>query len=99
MRVTIFGKRWNLNFVSTKELPGKDGDCVIPRTPAEKIPYREMRVHDRLSGQELLVTLIHEFDHAADPEKREEWVEHHAADLGRMLWRLGYRRKGHDDDA
>jgi hypothetical protein len=100
MRVTIFGKRWNLRFVPASELPrprDRDGDCVVPATPADRMPYREMRIYDKLRGEERLITLIHEFDHAADPEKREEWVEHHSADLARMLWRLGYR--GPDDAA
>jgi hypothetical protein len=95
MRVTIFGKRWNLRFVPASELPrprDRDGDCVVPATPADRMPYREMRIYDKLRGEERLNTLIHEFTHAADSEKREEFVEHFATDLARLLWRLGYRR-------
>jgi hypothetical protein len=98
---TIFGKRWRVRFVPASELPkprDRDGDCVVPETPADKVPCREIRIYDKLRGREMLETLIHEVGHATWPEKREEWIEHHAADLARFLWRIGYRRKGHDAD-
>jgi len=96
----IFGKRWRMLFVPASELPkprDRDGECVVPETPAHRIPVREMRIYDKLTGQQMLETICHEFGHAADPEKREEFVTHYAADLSRLLWKLGYRRKGHDD--
>lgn len=98
MRFTLFGKRWNLRFVPASELPkvgglrDRDGDCVIPMTPADRVPYRDIRIYDKLRGQVMLETIIHESTHAAFPDLREEWVEHFAADVARLLWRLNYRR-------
>lgn len=78
---------WEVLFVNRREMPTNDGECLIP--PAARC--KTIRVYNKLTGERLLEVIIHEFLHAADWSKDEEWVERVAADLARFLWRLGYR--------
>jgi hypothetical protein len=95
VRVGILGKWWTLRFVPASELPkGKDGarDCDgLCDKPTDK--GKRILVYDKLSEEETLETVVHEVLHAADWWKDEEWIEHAANDLARILWRLGYRRR------
>lgn len=39
-----------------------------------------------------LITWIHEGMHAGNWDKREETIDQSSKDIGRLLWRLGYRK-------
>lgn len=84
MIVSILGKRWKLQFC---RLAAVRGDCSSPNDRDKSI-----RIDSSLQGEELLEILIHEFRHAADWSRDEEYVAREARDLARMLWRLGYRK-------
>ena len=43
--------------------------------------------------QNELITWIHEAMHACEWNKTEKVVDRTSKDIGRLLWRLGYRRK------
>ena len=49
-----------------------------------------------LSTRNGFITALHEALHAADYRQTEEVVERVAEDVGKFLWRLGYRMKGSD---
>lgn len=85
MRVKILGKIWTLVF---KRLSKHDGYCDPPTQPNKQI-----QIDSRLKAQRLLTVTLHECLHAADWHKDEAWVEQVAEDLGRTLWRMGYRRE------
>ena len=42
--------------------------------------------------QKELITLIHEAMHAGNWDKHEETIDRSSNEIGRLLWRLGYRR-------
>ena len=42
--------------------------------------------------QNELITIIHEAMHAGNWSKHEETIDRSSAEIGRLLWRLGYRR-------
>ena len=48
--------------------------------------------HKTGKEKRLLETLIHEFMHAADWSKDEEWVSQFGHDLANFLYKLGWRR-------
>jgi hypothetical protein len=83
MQVTVCGKRWKLQFVQLKI---NRGDCSSPNDVRKVI-----RVHAGLQGRERLEVLLHELMHAADWRAAEEHIEQSAADIARVLWRVGYR--------
>ena len=66
-----------------------DGLCECPygsdNTPAIRIPIP-------LNSKKGLVTLLHECLHASQWAKGEGVVDRTSQDIGRLLWRLGYRR-------
>jgi len=41
----------------------------------------------------MLITLLHEMLHASNWNKFEKVVDRTAVDIGKLLWRLGYRRE------
>ncbi len=93
MHITILGKRWELKFVDGRKMPDALGACEPPDSPR-----KEIRVRQNLRGKLQLDTLIHEMLHAADWSKDEhDWITPVAADIASVLWKLGYRRKGHDE--
>ncbi len=53
---------------------------------------RFLGVYADLDTQNGLVTVIHEALHAEDWKESEERVDQISKDIGRFLWRLGYRR-------
>ena len=65
-----------------------DGSCEVPG-------IREIWVRPALRGQAELTTLLHEAAHAEMPTASEETVERLGRNIGRFLWRIGYR----SDDA
>jgi hypothetical protein len=62
------------------------GDCDSPETPG-----KEVRVSSALRGEERLEVVIHELIHASGWHIDESYAEQFAADVARVLWRLGYR--------
>ena len=56
-------------------------------TLVESLPYEDAK-HARL----MLITLLHECLHASNWNKSEKVVDRTAIDIGKLLWRLGYRR-------
>lgn len=82
------------------DVGGFKGECTqktldLPRiiiarpevTMTESLPYGEDK-HARL----MFITLIHECLHASNWDKSERVVDRTAVDIGKLLWRLGYRR-------
>lgn len=53
----------------------------------------EIAVNADLPPKAFLETLIHECLHACLPDLHEDRVHGTARDIGRVLWRAGYRRK------
>lgn len=86
MRVKVLNKYYDLIYVDKSTLGTDRGSCDSPDTKSKKI-----RVRNNLKEQEKLEIEIHEFLHAADWYKDEEWVRDTAHDLAKMLWRIGYR--------
>lgn len=82
-RIRILGKLWWLRFC---RLQKNNGDCDSPETPS-----KEIRINEKLTGEEKLRVLIHEFSHAGDWHKSEEWIHEFSTDLARALTKLGYR--------
>ena len=85
MKVTIRGKRWNLEFV---RLRTNWGECDPPDKPGKSI-----RIRSSLTGQDRLDTVIHEVLHAGHWELKEDVVEQLASDMARILTKLGYDLK------
>lgn len=86
MKVRIRGKMWDLSFVRTPN--DVDGLCDAPTTPGKRI-----RISHALKGEAQLDTTVHELLHAAHWDIDEPAIEQTAADIARVLWRLGYRRE------
>lgn len=57
-------------------------------TMTESLPYGDGK-HARL----MLITLLHECLHASNWNKSEKVVDRTAVDIGKLLWRLGFRRE------
>jgi len=92
-RLTLFGRRWR--FVR-KPLRTHYGfvDGVGPETIASSTDqtHRVIVVDSSLKGEEELRYILHEFLHAADWHRSEEWVDEVSRAGARFLTRLGYRR-------
>ena len=65
-----------------------DGCCSPPK-PGDRDPT--LRVCCPLNTRVGLITLIHEAMHACDYDKHEKTVDRTSKDIGRLLWRLGFR--------
>lgn len=81
MRARIAGKPWRIQFLPVRY----DGQCLLNR--------RVMEIRRSLDGRKLMETMVHEALHAAHWQIDEEYVHETAADIARILWRLGYRRQ------
>ncbi len=74
------------------------GWCDKPKSPDKK-EYPAIRMPDGLAfgngkkAKEDLIVLLHECLHASNWEKSERTVDRTSNDIGRLLWRLGYRRR------
>jgi len=84
MHVNVMDKRWNLRFV--KPMRDCRGKCFPPDESG-----KEIRVNRNLEGQERLEVILHELLHAANWHLDESFVEQCAADISKILWKLGYR--------
>jgi len=97
VRVTIGGKRWNLEFVRIRPRTGEEfadnGNIDSPDTRQKKI-----RINRTLRGEKRLDTIIHEILHAADWNKDESWIEEISTDIARILTKLGYTNSGKKDE-
>lgn len=51
-----------------------------------------LAVNCDLNTQKGIVSVIHETLHASFGEMREDTVDRASKDIGRLLWRLGYRK-------
>ena len=54
---------------------------------------KDMLIATKPNTQNELVTIIHEAMHAGCWDKHEETIERSSKDIGRLLWRLNYRRR------
>lgn len=84
----IGGKRWRVRICRLPK--GTDGECDPPDTPK-----KEIRISDRLSGVDLLDTIIHEVKHARNwHDHDEDYVAKSATEDARLLYGMGYRKAG-----
>lgn len=93
-RLTILGKQWRF---SRRRLKTHFGFVTGtgPDAPASShdMTNREIVVDSTLRGESELRFILHEFLHAADWHKSEEWVDQVSNDAARFLTRLGYRKE------
>jgi len=83
VRTTTFnGTRY---IVDTDPING----CCSPPKPSDRKPM--LRICCPLNTQIGLITAIHEAMHTCDYDKHEKTVDRTSIDIGRLLWRLGYR--------
>jgi hypothetical protein len=92
-RLTILGKHWRFVRRRLREYHGFVNG-VGPDNPASStdLTRREIVVDASLRGESELRFILHEFLHAADWHKSEEWVDQVSSDAARFLTRLGYRK-------
>ena len=64
---------------------GLDGDCTT------YTPERELNIYADLNTRNGLITALHEALHASRWSEKEETIDRVSKDIGRFLWRLGYR--------
>jgi hypothetical protein len=85
--VYIAGQRWQ---VRRARLRGKYGDCDYAT--------RTIRIDDRISGTELLDTLLHELVHARWPDLHEEAVIEFATMATEVLDAERFRRAEDEEE-
>lgn len=54
---------------------------------------RDMLIAAKPHTQNELITLIHEAMHAGNWDKHESTIDRSSSEIGRFLWRLGFRRR------
>lgn len=86
--VYINGTRWKIR---RARLRGKCGDCDYGA--------RVIRLDSRVTGTDLLDTILHELCHARWPDLHEEAVTEFATMAATVLDAEGFRRKEDDDGA
>lgn len=86
MQVRMMGRNWRLRYAPNL---ANDGDCQPPT-----VKDKEIRLSSELdkASPDHLETVVHELTHAAFYWMREYAVSEFAADLTRVLWRMGYRK-------
>ena len=92
MHVTIFGKAYRWLFLPPSKMPKSkkfkiEGECHPPDAPGKTI-----KIDNSLSDSESLRVVIHEYGHASDWHKSEEWIDEHSTGLARLLIKLGWHR-------
>lgn len=91
-RIKIGKKYWKI--FSTNSLPKNlDGTCDKPCTVG-----RSIQISERLCGEEMLDTIIHEMMHARHWDLSEEAVTEFASDVARFLWNHAKYRAEWDRD-
>lgn len=80
--------------VKTHTFNGLSYDIVIGEIDgmADRYGGYSVVVNGNLDSQKDLITLIHESMHAGNWDKHEETIDRSSKEIGRLLWRLGYRR-------
>ena len=102
MRFMVMGKRWLLvwvakgvGFVARRDKDGREQKMSKTDDGLTEAPWlKNKRVflrHGLRNNKRKLETAIHEFTHAADWSKDEEWVTQFGHDLANFLWALGVR--------
>lgn len=86
MQVNLMGRRYQLVFTKLGREQAR-GSCDPP-----SIRGKQIRIDERLSGEEELEVVLHELLHACDWRADEEHIEQQASDMARVLWRLGWRK-------
>jgi len=84
VNIRLLGKNYKL---VRKRLENHDGHCDSPTTPNKQII-----IDSRLKGERELVVYLHELLHGCDWRADESIIEQQSEDMGRALWRSGYRR-------
>lgn len=84
VKTHIFNKR-RYKIIETGRL---DGITDIGPRPQK----RELFNCAKKDTQDELITWIHEGMHAGNWDKLEKTIDQSSKDIGRLLWRLGYRR-------
>ena len=79
---TLGGKRYEIIFASAV-----DGFVEWPGEP------HVFFINDNDTPKNILETTVHEAAHAIDPRLGEKRVARLAAEMARLLWRLGYQRQ------
>lgn len=93
-RLTILGKSWRFERRRLKRYYGfVTGTWPCAPASSTDIKNREIVVDSTLRGESELRFILHEFLHAADWHKSEEWVDQVSSDAARFLTRLGYRKE------
>jgi len=87
MRISIRGKRWNLEVVEYLQ----DGSCgsIDP----SDTPQKRILIASNQTPQDQLDTVLHECLHAAFPDLDEEAITESSTDITKVLFRLGCRVK------
>lgn len=101
MQFKVMGKRWLLvwiakgaTFVSRRDKNGKEQKMSKTDDGMTEAPWlknKRMFLRHGLREKRKLETAIHEFTHAADWPKDEEWVAQFGHDLAKFLYTLGVR--------
>lgn len=90
MHFTLLGKRWQILWTNKFTDPNIRGEC----DPPDKL-NKAIRIKRRLGMETELDTIIHECLHAAAWHMfDEQYVTQAAADIARLLIRLGWRNDG-----
>lgn len=101
MYLRAMGKRWLLVWVKkgaafiarcdSKGVETRMSKTDDGLTEAPWMPNKRMFIRYGLKGKRKLETAIHEFAHASDWSKDEEWIEQFGRELAGFLHSLGYR--------
>ena len=83
MWITLGGKKYRVVLSDFMH----SGECDDPN-----LPFKKIKIKRGLKGLNHLDTIVHETLHACLWMASEEWVAETAADISKVLWRLGYRR-------
>lgn len=88
----LAGKRWLLRFT---RLRGSAIGWTFLKDPKNQNVNERILIDERAytKGRAGLELLIHELLHALNPTQSEEHVSQQGADIARVLWALGWRRK------
>ena len=90
MHFTLLGKRWQILWTSRFDNPKTIGEC----DPPDRV-NKAIRIKRPLAMELELDTIIHECLHAAAWHMfDEQYVTQAAADIARLLIRLGWRNDG-----
>jgi len=88
------GKKFHIDvdtpYVGWCDKPGRPD---LTEYPAIRLP-NGLPCGEKRGARQGLITLVHEMLHAEDWDLIEATVDRIAVDMGGLLWRLGFRRRG-----